>query len=304
VLLCGARLAPLAAQAVRAPAPSAADVAISQGRLDDAERMLFGATSAATHEPSARGALGMFLASRGRLKVGAVLLEEARQFGGDALVIDARLARIYAWLGDWASVAALKHYTPSGPEYDRVRWLAGHEPAHSGADSVVVSLEPNEAAGFGRIGVTIGRTTLQADINPNVEGLMLPSSPEVTAESQQFGMRDSTSVAVIFNASIGAMHLANVPARLFPGAHAAIGLDVLASLTPTFDAESRQLTLRQRAVAVPGDPVPVLLGFPGVRLVARPGQPPAPIESAAGRAALRGARWTLDVRHGTIVSQR
>src|ERR1019366_5663285 len=120
----------LGAQAVRAPAVSAADVAISQGRLDDAEQVLFAASSRATHEPLARGALGIFLASRGRLKVGAVLLEEAREFGGDASVIDARLSRIYAWLGDWSAVAALKHYVASGPEQDRTRWLAAHAPEH------------------------------------------------------------------------------------------------------------------------------------------------------------------------------
>src|SRR5471032_2922031 len=103
---------------MRPTAASAADAAIAQGRLDDAEQLLFAASSRSTHEPSARGALGMFLASRGRLRVGAVLLEEARQFGGDAAVIDARLAHIYLWLGDWTAVAALKHYATSGPEND------------------------------------------------------------------------------------------------------------------------------------------------------------------------------------------
>jgi hypothetical protein len=301
VLLCGARLG---AQAVRAPAASAADVAISQGRLDDAEQALFAASSRAAHEPSARGALGMFLASRGRLKVGAVLLEEAREFGGDAAVIDARLARIYAWLGDWAAVAALKHYTPSGPEHDRTRWLAAHAPVRGGPDSVMVALQPNEMAGLGRIALTIGRSTMQADIDPDIEGLVLPSSPEVSGESQQFGMRDSASVAVVFSVAIGAMRFTNVPARLSPAARPAIGLDVLAALTPTFDAASHLLTLRQRAVAPSGDPLPILLSFPGVRIVARAGQPPVAIESAAGRAALRGARWTFDVRHGAIVVQR
>src|ERR1019366_6393065 len=117
-----------------------------------------------------------------------------------------------------------------------------------------------------------GRATMQADINPNIEGLVLPSSPEVTGEAQQFGMHDSASVAVVFGARIGAMRLTNVPARLSPAARPAIGLDVLAALTPTFDAGAHLLTLRQRAIAPSGDPLPILLSFPGIKFVARAGQ--------------------------------
>lgn len=292
---------PARSQGTRPVAPSAADVAISSGNLDDAERALFAESDAAPHEPSARGALGMFLAARGRLKVGAVLLEEARQFGGDASVIDARLARIDRWLGDWNDIALLQHSGASGAEHDRARWLAGHAPARNGADSVTVALEPNEIAGLGRIALTIGHTTIRADIDPNVEGLVLPSNPEVAAEAQQFGMRDSVSVAVMYTVAIGAIRLTNVPASLSPSARPAIGLGLLAALTPTFDAGARSLTLRQRAVEQPGELLPILLSFPGVRIVARTGQPPVAMESPAGRAALRGSPWTLDIRRGAIV---
>ncbi len=299
VIVCGARAG---AQKPPAPVASAAEIAIAQGRLDDAEQLLFAASSRSTHEPSARGALGSYLASRGKLKIGAVLLEEARQFGGDAQVIEARLAKIYLWIGDWASIAALKHFAAPGPEHDRAKWLAaGHAPAHNSTDSVSVALEPNELAGLGRIAITVGRATLQADIDPNIDGVVLPSTPEVSAESQQFGMRDSATVAVVRELSIGAMHLANVHARLSPGGRPAIGLDVLAPLLPTFDAGLHTLTLREHAVVVSGDAIPFLLGFPGMRIVARAGQPPVAIESAAGRAALRGARWTFDLKRGAIV---
>ncbi len=289
------------AQGTRAVTASTADVAIAEGRLDDAEQALFAASSQAAHEPSARGALGMFLASRGHLKVGAVLLEEARQFGGDASVIDARLAKIYSWLGDWTSVAGLKHYAASGVERDRAKWLSSHAPAHSGPDSVTVPLEPNEAAGLGRIAIVIVRETIQADIDPNVSGLVLPSTPAVTGESQQFGMHDSATVAAVHLVGIGGMRLANVPARFFPTARPLVGLDLLAAFTPTFDAGGHRLTLRQHPVTLAGDPLPILLAFPGVKLVVRTGQPPVAIESAAGRAALHGTRWTLDVKRGAIV---
>jgi hypothetical protein len=303
-----APLAPLAAQGAtgqpRETAASAADIAIAQGRLGDAEQALFAASSRAPHEPSARGALGIFLASRGRLKVGAVLLDEARRFGGDAVVIDAHLARIYAWLGDWPAVAGLQHAPMSAVERDRVKWLAANAPANSGADSAVVALEPNEAAGFGRIALAIGGVTLQADIDPNIEGLLLPSTAEVTGEAQQFGMHDSTSVAVIYSVRIGGVRLTNVSASLSPSATPAIGLGVLAALTPTFDAGAHSLTVRRQAPPPLGDPLPILLAFPGVKLVARAGQAPVPMESAAGRAALRGTRWTFDVRRGAILVQR
>jgi hypothetical protein len=305
-IICAVALSeqPLAAQGVREPAQSAADVAIAQGRLDAAETALFGAASRAPHEPSARGALGNYLASRGRLRVGAVLLEEARKFGGDSSIIDARLARIYAWLGDWAAVAALRRAPISSVEHDRVRWLASHAPAHSGPDSVVVALEPNELAGFGRIALSVGHATFQADIDPNIDGLVLPSTVDVNGESQLFGMHDSAVVAAVRAVEIGALHFTNVRARLAPAARPAIGFDVLAALTPTFDPRSRTLTLRTRAASVAGEPLPFLLAFPGVKIVSRTGEPPVGIETAAGRAALRGGRWTFDMKRGAIVVER
>ena len=116
-------------------------------------------------------------------------------------------------------------------------------------------------------------------------------------------MHDSSSVAVVFDVAIGDLRLTNVPARLSPGARPAIGLDVLAALTPTFDAASHLLTLRQRAPSPSGEPLPILLAFPGVTFVARARQAPVAIESAAGRAALRGSRWTIDLRRGAIFTQ-
>jgi hypothetical protein len=296
--------AALHAQAARTPVASAAELAIAQGRLDDAESMLFAESARAAHEPSARGALGMFLASRGKLKVGAVLLTEARQFGGDAAVIDGRLARVYAWLGDWAAVSALTHYAASGAEHDRVAWLAAHPPARSGPDSVTVALEPNDVAGLGRIQLSIGGTKMDADINPNIEGLALPSTAEISAQAQQFGMQEGTSAAVIYTVGIGAMKLTNVRAQLSPGARPAIGFDVLTAFSPTFDAAAHVLTLHQRDANSSGDPLPILLSFPGIRIVARSGQAPVAMESAAGRAALRGVRWTFNVKRGAVVAER
>jgi hypothetical protein len=291
----------LTAQDVRPVTPSEADVAISEGRLADAEKLLFDASFAAAHDPAARGALGMFLASRGRLKVGAVLLDEARQFGGDPAVIDPRLARIDTWLGDWAAIAALKHYAAAGPLHERALWLVHHPSAREGDDSVTVALEPNEIAGLGRITLAVGGENVDVDIDPTADGLVLPPNSAVTSASLQFGMHDTTSVAVVYAVGIGGMRLLNVPARLSPVARPTIGLDILAPLMPAFDVAAHSLTLRQHPAQLQGDLLPIVLGFPGMSLVARPGQPLVSMESAAGRAALRGSRWTFDLHRGAIV---
>ncbi|HXD23804.1 MAG TPA: hypothetical protein VN613_10660, partial [Gemmatimonadaceae bacterium] len=156
----------LTAQDARPTAPSAADSALAEGRIADAEQMLFAASSAAPRDPAARGALGSFMAARGRLKVGAVLLGEARQFGGDRSAIEPLLGRIYAWLGDWTSTAALKEYAATGPLHERALWLAAHAPSRGGADTASVALEPNEMAGLGRITLVIGGDSVPADIDP------------------------------------------------------------------------------------------------------------------------------------------
>jgi hypothetical protein len=288
--------------------PPPADAAIARGRLDIAEQELFSVSMRAPREPSARGALGLFLASRGQLKAGAVLLEEARQFGGDAGAIDARLARIYPWYGAWNLVSMLPSARLFDPaENDRARWLAAHQGTANGPDSVVVRLEPNEAAGFGRIALNIGGTIVPADIDPNVDGVVLPAGTDVLGSTQLFGTLRSGGVTLgaAYSVSIGALTLTNVPVRIDAGGHARIGFDVLSPFTPTFDAPAEHLTLRQHGAAPMGaESFAFVLGFPGIRIAARPSLPLVPIESAAGRAALRGARWTFNLRRGVVTLER
>jgi aminopeptidase N len=293
----------LAEIAVRRTEQSPADRAIAQGRLDDAESALYAAAARAPRDPAARGALGAYLASRGRLKVGAVLLEEARQFGGDARTIDARLEHVYLWTGEWDLVAALpSRGALAEAERARAKWLATHPATRGGPDSSVVPLAPNEVFGLGRIVLVVGGTTLFADIDPNVEGLVLPAVLELREQLRHFGSRADTAYAVADVVAIGTQSLANVPVRLEPDARPRVGLDVLASLTPTFDVGARTLTLRATAKGTPpGEAIPFLLGFPGVKIVPRRGEAPVALESAAGRSAVRGTRWTFDLKSGAIV---
>ena len=293
----------LVAQEPRRVEASPADVAISQGRLDDAEHELYAASRRAPREPSARGALGSLLASRGHLRIGAVLLEEARQFGGDAASINGRLARIYRWLGDWPALAAL----PTGAAYDgaekeRARWIAAHTSATRGADSTTVRLEPNDVAGLGRITLRIGTVDVSADIDPTIEGIALAPNADLLGGLHVFGERDGVSLAVAPSVAVGAIIRTNVPVTLQRSGSARVGLDVIATLAPTFDVTARTLTLRAKdATPAGGREISFLLGFPGVRIVARAGQVPVAIESIAGRAVLRGAVWTLSLKRGALV---
>ena len=296
-------LRPLAAQEQRRVEASPAEVALSQGRLDDAERELYAASRRAPREPSARGALGQLLASRGHLRIGAALLEEARQFGGDASSINGRLTHIYRWLGDWAALAAL----PTGAAYDgaekeRARWIAAHIGATRGADSTTVRVEPNEVAGFGRISLRIGTVDLLADLDPTIDGIALKVNADLLGGLQLFGERDGVTLAVAPSVAVGSVVWTNVPVTVERSGTARIGFDVIAALTPTFDAAGRTLTLRvNNETPAGGREIPIWLGFPGVRIVARAGQAPVAIESAAGRAALRGSAWTLSLKRGAII---
>jgi hypothetical protein len=293
----------LDAQEKRRVDASPAEVALAQGRLDDAERELYAASRRAPREPSVRGALGQLLASRGHLRIGAVLLEEARQFGGDATSINARLIHIYRWLGDWPALAAL----PTGATYDgadkeRARWIAAHSSSPRGADSTIVRLEPNEVAGFGRVTLRIGAVDVVADLDPTIEGIALVANADLLGGLHLFGERDGVTLAVAPSVAVGSITRMNVPVTLERAGGARVGFDIIAALTPTFDAAGRTLTLRMKGeTPAGGREIPLLLGFPGVRIVVRPGQAPAAIESAAGHAALRGSVWTLSLKRGAIV---
>ncbi|MBW7932394.1 MAG: hypothetical protein H3C62_02030 [Gemmatimonadaceae bacterium] len=97
-----------------------------------------------------------------------------------------------------------------------------------------------------------------------------------------------------------------MPVRIDPSlgvGRARLGLDVFASLAPTVDARAGTVVLRRdgRARGEAGaDAIPFVLGYPGLRLMLRPGEAPVPITAPAGRAALRGSAWTLDLRRGVI----
>ncbi len=297
---------PAGAQGVRAVLPAPADAALSTGDLDATERALYAASRRAPRDPAARGALGAWLASRGQFRIGAVLLEEARLFGGDAAAIAARLEHVYTWLRDWASLRALPASPLSPGEKVRAQVLADRGSAVIGADSVVIPFAPLEVGTLGRVPMVIGADTLWGEVDPQVEGLVLPGLGRGAGLVDVLGDDRRGPVMIVRELSLGALTLRNVPARVdatLGVGRARLGFDVFALLAPTVDARAGTVTLRRSGRVAERERatgLPVVLGFPGVRLAVRRGEALAPVTSPAGRATLRGRAWTVDVRRGMI----
>jgi hypothetical protein len=314
---------PGAAHAQRAAAlddVARGDSLFRRGRVFAAESAYYAAARRAPRDPVARLALGRYLAARGALRIGAVLMEEARFFGGDAKTIAAELAPVYARLGDYRSLAALPGSPLSAAERGRAEWLRDHPPGSEGPDSAAVPYEPQGGAsdGLGRVTISLGGTSVRATIDPTVRGLVLDTAwarrPElVKTFTSRSGARDGATgsaspVAVVPSAKLGELTLVNVPARLVPAggeARARIGLDVFLDLAATFDESAQRVTLRRGgrvARGLPGDRLVTLALPSGVWLATTTGATSLALDR--GRAPLRGKRWTLDSRRGAIVVDR
>ena len=294
---------PLGAQTARLVAR--ADSLLNVGEVARAESLYYAASRRNSGDNVARTALGRYLASRGAFKIAATLLEEAMVFGADTSANARVRAPVLQAADDWEALMRLPHSPLSSAERERARWLAVNAPAASGADSVTVAFEHSSAEGLGRIDLVIGGDTLAADLDPNVDELVLGDYARFATLVQVFTGAAGDRVAVVQRLSIGDLVLDHVPARIderLGPARARIGLTLLAKLAPTVDAAAGMLTLRRdgRVGASLGRRrVPLFFYFPGVR-IARAGRL-VPIESPAGRAVLSEARWTLDLKRGELV---
>ena len=175
-----------------------------------------------------------------------------------------------------------------------------------GADSVVLPFAPLEIGALGRFPMVIGTDTLWGEVDPQAVGLVLPGLARGAGLVEVLGEDGHGLLAIVREISLGALTLRNVPARVdatLGVGRARMGFDVFAALAPTVDARAGTVTLRragrvdERRGALG---ITIVLGFPGVRLAVRRGEPLAPITSPAGRTALRGGAWTVDLRRGTI----
>jgi len=286
-----------------------ADTLMLAGRVFAAESLYYRAAALEPRNPTARLALGRYLAQRGALRVGAVLMEEARYFGGDASIVAVELAPVYQRLDDYAALAALPGSPLPVGERLRAEWLRDNPPNIDGPDSAWVAYRVTDSKLLGRVPLKIGTDSVLATIDARVQGLQLDTSWAKRKTVRIFaghGERDVLlSAAVVPTVRIGAMTLDNVPTRfatLHGPLNAAIGLDVLGKLAPSFDPRAGRILLRRTGKVtdpLPGWSIATLTTGAGVYVVK--GETVFPLGHPDVQQYLRNVRWTFNPRRGEIV---
>lgn len=291
-----------------------ADSLLASGQVAAAESLYYAASSSRPRDAVSRAALGRYLAARGAFRIGAVLLEEARFFGGDTAAIARSLAPIYSSLGDYRALVTLPASPLSKPERDRVRWLVGHAPVLEFPDSVdTLTYRPVfDGSGLGVVSISIGERQIDAVIDPRIPGIVLRGKARRRRGLKLFGDDPTGVIAVAPELHLGNVVLSNVQARLETDeslvrgnvALSSIGLDVFERLAPSFDPATRSILLRrtgQIAAATAGARVPILIEPAGTRVLLDGRWEALTARSAA--ALLSTRRWTLDARRGMIILQ-
>lgn len=286
-----------------------ADTLLLAGRVFSAESLYYYAVRRDPRDPMARLALGKYLAERGALRVGAVLMEEARYFGGDPALVARELAPVYERLGDWEALVTL----PSSPlpyaDRARAEWLRDHAPRVVGPDSATVPYAVSDSHLLGEVSLRIGDDTVTAVLDARVRGLVLDSSWARRPGVRRFaakGERDARRVAVVVDSlRLGPYTLTGVEARLAPGrapGTVLLGMDVLSALAPTFDPMAGRIVLRRDGRVPPGLDgwsIATLTNATGV-YVLKSGTL-FPLGHPDVQRYLRASRWTLDARRGAII---
>jgi hypothetical protein len=249
-----------------------ADSLLADGRLMAAESVYYAAVRQHPRDPLARAALGRYLAARGGTRAGAVLLEEARFFGGDSMAVARSLIPLYARLGDYEALVSLRPNLLSPSERRRAQWLATHVAEARLRDTVVlVSYRPiGDGKGFGTVMLRLGKTELSAVIDPSATGLVLPSG--VRRAVRTFGAAGTgKTLGVVDSVRVGPVIFSHVPALIgSPDEPARIGFDLLSAYYPGFDPAKGLMTLRRvnrRSPAPQGTRVPALYDGGGMRLL-------------------------------------
>ncbi|HKG95790.1 MAG TPA: hypothetical protein VKA84_28020 [Gemmatimonadaceae bacterium] len=287
-----------------------ADSLFRNGRVFAAESLYYLAARREPRNPATRLALGRYLAARGALKVGAVLMEEARFFGGDPDAVARELAPVYARIGDYRALTGLPAGVLTSAERARAEWLRMNPPSHAGPDSLAVAYVPGEGEGegLGRVTIVIAGDTAEAVIDPSVFGLVLDTAWLRRKELRHFpgggGASARGEVGVTPLARMGALTLTNTATRFLPTGgrrRARIGLDVLGNFAATFDPSASRIFLRRNGAfddEAPGTHIATLTLPTGVWLIT---DQVTPLSSESGRAQLRGRRWTVNPKRGEIV---
>ena len=301
VRLASVAIALLLTRAAAAQQALSADSLLALGRVADAENAYYAAVRASPRNPEARASLGAFLAARGAVRVGTVLLEEARFFGGDSAAIARALIPWYVRLGDYAAVAGVEPNVIGTAERALAEWLVKQPPQVTLRDSIArFAYRPAGLnGGLGTVLLRVGGIEVAARIDPAGSGVVLPSS--MRNELRLFG--DSANAIGAASFRIGSLVFENIPAALAStGDVARIGFDVLAPYSPTFEPGKGRVTLHRpdrRWRSPAGTRVPALYDAAGVRLLYGGAWAPAGTTSVARLLASRS--WTWDARRGDVV---
>ena len=261
--------------------PSRADSMLARGRLRAAEDALYAAVAANPRNPAPRGALGRYLASRGRFPIAQVLYEEAQRFGATRRIV----AR---------AIAEMAPYRP--------------DTAQRGRSGTV-------RFAFAEDGVLLGSFLAEAARGASSQpGANAPASEAsslvpVTIDPRRTGFAVRDTAGAPTELRIGELR---VPVRspvidsTVPAGEVRVGVDVLWRYGFIFDERAGTLTLGLRAGRSdrPVSYVPVMITFPGMAFVPSPGLTPIPMERAGARRWVRGARWWLDPEQGALVVER
>jgi hypothetical protein len=293
---------------------SRADSLLNAGALQRAESLYYAAAQAHPRDPAARWALGKYLVSRGALRVGMTLLEEAIQFGGDASRIGADLAPVYLTLGEYQKLSALRAPI-SNMERERARWLVSHQSKMMAPDSAtsVPFKNVNDGSGIGVVVLRVNGRPVDATISTHVRGIVVSDTGAAAKRVRAFRAPGSASgqptPAVADSIGLGGYSLSQVPvsiASIAGKAQAMIGLDLLARFAPTFDPRSGRATLHvSGSVPKPTsgvDQFSTLVTSNDVRVLQAGGwisvdQPPV-------AALLATRRWTFDAKRGQLTVER
>jgi hypothetical protein len=285
-----------------------ADTLLIAGRIFAAESLYYIAVRRSPRDPVARLALGRYLAQRGALKVGAVLMEEARYFGGDPARIALELAPVYQRLGEYNHLAALPSSAVPYGERMRAEYLRDNRPGIAGPDSAAVDYTVNDSQLLGRVRLLIGADTVMATIDARVAGLVLDTSWAKRKELRRFGSRtttarDANAVAPIV--VLGPYTFTNVPTHfaVVTGAgRATIGLDLIGQLAPSFDPRAGKVMLRASGrlpKTFPGLRIATITNDRGVYVVK--GETIFPLGHPDVQRYFRNSRWTLNPRRGEVL---
>ena len=284
-----------------------ADTLLIAGRVFAAESLYYIAVRRGPRDPVARLARGRDLAQRGALKVGAVLMEEARFFGGDPTRVAVELAPVYQRLGEYNHLAALPASAVPFGERMRAEYLRDNPPAVAGPDSASVDYLVNDSQLLGRVQLLIGTDTVMATIDARTEGLVLDTSWAKRKELRRFGSRNTSirDVNVVTpSMALGPYTFTNVPTRFAPqpgAARATIGLDLVGQLAPSFDPRTGKMLLRA-SVRVPssftGLRIATITNDRGVYVVK--GETIFPLGHPDVQRYFRSSRWTLNPKRGEV----